>query len=615
MATTSPASATPTAASSGKDAADHDALLATSEQLKDIAADGELTMRFVMGLWDCMTHCAEPDLYHETTKKLQDALDHEASKKQSSPAAPTITQLPEAEKPRSAKDNDWEGLGIYQIQFTADGTPIPDSDWPITSRFVQGTLDDGSTYFQLFASEDASLVVDTTDPARQELVLPGLKDETYLVYKLGKKYRSGPAIYDAEGKLVHEDFNPGLTFNFAEHQFMGNMILLTMPDGTEQAKDLKFRLGNDLDLTYGEINALGGDFFGTFTPIMRGKDFDEQCDLFRKAYATLAYAPGGFTAAPKIQDIMKDEVDELGAATDFGHHTADTLELYRKMKASKKALSDEDKALNDATGGTNMPSYLALAQLNLDHFREGAIIAYNAGHYLAMQEASKGDLVKAYTMNAFADHYLGDCFSSGHFRTPRATLHGGDDGVQAAIDKIVAIAANSTTVGMVEQILSDMFLDWHSSLILTLKQLAPDLCAKYMHDEDNILGLWLRNTRGDTWQAFGDALLFEERNKINAKFMQQALQVSADEVWKAHQEYKAKTIPLPKSGSMDLYQAWMIAPNAQLTSKNHQPLFDNDGNRRDPWTDPNARTSTSWFGSYMQWAIEFTKSDYFAKLK
>lgn len=69
---------------------------------------------------------------------------------------------------------------------------------------------------------------------------------------------------------------------------------------------------------------------------------------------------------------------------------------------------------------------------------------------------------------------------------------------------------------------------------------------------------------------------------------------------------------------MDLYQAWSIAPTAEGTPENHPPLFDASGNRRDPWTNPNAlgRENPSRLGySYMYWAIEFTKSDYFSKLK
>jgi hypothetical protein len=76
---------------------------------------------------------------------------------------------------------------------------------------------------------------------------------------------------------------------------------------------------------------------------------------------------------------------------------------------------------------SDQPSYLGLAKINWDHFGADARTAYNAGHTMALQEATKGKdpkyLISAYTMNAFADHFLEDSFSAGHTRTPRRQLH------------------------------------------------------------------------------------------------------------------------------------------------------------------------------------------------
>ena len=78
---------------------------------------------------------------------------------------------------------------------------------------------------------------------------------------------------------------------------------------------------------------------------------------------------------------------------------------------------------------------------NFDHFGDGAVAAYRAGHATALQFAElagKGlpdpgiapnwnppplKLENAYMMNAFADHYLSDLFSAGHLRTDRVKLH------------------------------------------------------------------------------------------------------------------------------------------------------------------------------------------------
>ena len=73
---------------------------------------------------------------------------------------------------------------------------------------------------------------------------------------------------------------------------------------------------------------------------------------------------------------------------------------------------------------TQIPGYLGLAQINWDHFGPDARTAYNAGHAVALVAAAViGDLNYAYTLNAFADHFLEDSFSAGHMRTPLRMLH------------------------------------------------------------------------------------------------------------------------------------------------------------------------------------------------
>lgn len=589
---------------------------AVAEQLKAIGGDRERTLRLIMALWDCATHCVEPLKYHETSEKLQEALAHEMSQAPKQQAARAVDG---EVKTISNKELDWQSYKLYRVQFDSTGTPIPDPDWPAGTRFVKGTTSQGVSFFELFENQDAALDVDTTDPTRDRISHPQLKDDgdrQVLVYYANERYRFGPDIID-ENNQNGRQFSPLLRFNYAEHALMGNQALLAFDGSTSSAKDIKFTLKNGLGLTYGEITALGGDFFGTSTPIMRGKTFEEQCDLFKKAYATLAEAGGGFTSAVKIGKILSDEMKEIGQATDDGEKTADTLKLYKQLKESSKALSDEDKGLDDATREPGRPSYLALAQLNIDHFGRSAVIAYNAGHFCAMQKAKEGDLDTAYTMNAFADHYLGDSFSSGHFRTPREVLHGGDQDVQKAIDMIIRIAVQKSTTEMVEQIMLEILKPW-SSLTKTLLQLAPDLCAKYMHDEDSVLGLRVTNLRGDHWRAYGDAKLFDPGNIRNAAYMREALQRSVDEVWDAYKNFKNKDIPRPETKPADMYQVWKIAPSGEEPNSNHQPLFDTAGSRRSTWTNPKATGRSKngqLFDNYELWAIQFTQSDYFKNLK
>lgn len=112
-----------------------------------------------------------------------------------------------------------------------------------------------------------------------------------------------------------------------------------------------------------------------------------------------------------------------------------------------------------------MPGYAGISLINWDHFGAAARLAYDAGHFAALAAAAGGDLLGAYAMNAFADHYLEDSFSAGHMRVPRKLLH--DD---------LAVS---------------------------------DLCAQFMHGEDNAIGLSVVNPKGENWTAYGDDYLSE----------------------------------------------------------------------------------------------------------
>jgi hypothetical protein len=119
-----------------------------------------------------------------------------------------------------------------------------------------------------------------------------------------------------------------------------------------------------------------------------------------------------------ILAVLQAEVDAINAA--LANHQ-DPSVVYAQ-------LPDVSLKLEQITfGRSDIPGYLGLAQINWDHFGADARTAYNAGHATAIQKAVSGDLDGAYAMNAFADHFLEDSFSSGHLRTPRRLLHKSTD--------------------------------------------------------------------------------------------------------------------------------------------------------------------------------------------
>ncbi|EJD48240.1 hypothetical protein AURDEDRAFT_61348, partial [Auricularia subglabra TFB-10046 SS5] len=309
-----------------------------------------------------------------------------------------------------------------------------------------------------------------------------------------------------------------LGFEYAEHSYIGDAITLTLADGTKvPAIDHKFTLKNGLVVTYGQINGLAGDFYGTTNPISDGKDAADQQARFLAAFNTLADTssrqPG---EAKSILGILQKEVDAVNAAL---HNHQDPSVAYSKLPDVSAQLQ-----LLTLLRPANIPSYLGLARINWDHFGPDARTTYNAGHALALQAASGGDLERAYTLNAFADHFLEDSFSSGHLRTPRRGLHGSVD-------------------------------------------LTADACAKFMHDEDCAIGLSVQNPDGDSWYCYGDKRALDEGNADNLKRCVAAVQASADEVYAA---YTSKKVPAPGS-----YKVWTLAPTLEsaLGTQDLSPLF------------------------------------------
>lgn len=121
-----------------------------------------------------------------------------------------------------------------------------------------------------------------------------------------------------------------LGFEYAEHSYLGDAISLTLADGTTvTAEDHLFGLENGLNVTYGEINGLAGDFYGTDKPISDGSTDDDKRARFLDAYKTLA-APSTLqpTEAKDILKVLKKEVDAINEVL---HNHEDPSLAYMKL--------------------------------------------------------------------------------------------------------------------------------------------------------------------------------------------------------------------------------------------------------------------------------------------
>ncbi len=361
----------------------------------------------------------------------------------------------------------------------------------------------------------------------------------------------------------------------AEHASIGDALQLKFASGTKSAAGLPLR-AHPTSLTYGQGIALGGDFFGVVGgPI---STTDDHKAAFLAAYGSLAT---NWNQIATILDIMQIEIDAVEKAI------ADKRQPSTVYAGMGDSLS---KKWNVATGGGSevtdwlpMGRYLNLAAENWDHFTGFAIIAYRAGHEIAMDKAAQikgagvsaeeaeSRLEEAYAINAFADHFLTDLFSAGHMRAPRRELYQ---------QVMTPIPGFSGSLG--------------------------SLLCRSMHDEDSRNGLKVWNKAGESWTAFGDKRLFDDISKANQAMVFKASQASADDVWNAYE------------GKPSAYTALNFTPDlkrvADVTTKeNFSPLFkvvDGVAARRN---DVANRQDYSWTKDWWGWstyALIYATHDY-----
>lgn len=337
--------------------------------------------------------------------------------------------------------------------------------------------------------------------------------------------------------LTHAD-EPVDQFAVSEHLAIGDQIKLRFNNDDQGIAAHPLHLPNGLDLTYGEIVSLG-DMYGTVgKPISQGADNADRRARFLAAFNSFAITNDATDEVKQILAIVHHELDIVTEGLNDGRNPND---IFTQLGDSTS------QNLNCVTGGSCLARvwwlypgrYLNLAEENFDHFGNNAWLAYQAGHEIAINEASIAGktndithLQLAYAMNAFACHFLSDRFSSGHIRTPRYELQ------------------NATSPAIIGAVL-----------------------ANFMHNEESDYGIPVTNNQGDTWIAYGDHSFFDLANDTNRIKVIQALQLSADEVF---QSFLQNTVGTPDD------KVAQLVPYAINAFDSHQhgisPLFYWDNN-------------------------------------
>jgi hypothetical protein len=317
-----------------------------------------------------------------------------------------------------------------------------------------------------------------------------------------------------------------------EHVLLGDHVNLP---GVQ--KGTKFPIGGPVLATYGQLLALSGDFVGNpAAPICQGATEDDRQARFRQPFSQIYGNPQEISTLLRMID---EEIVALNNVIRSGGRPSDA---YKQFGIAREL------EFNRVTNGR----YLDLAATNFDHFGDGAVAAYKAGHAVALkiaELAGKGmsstmpnvpwKLENAYILNAFADHYLSDLFSAGHLRADRVKLH-----------------------------------DWSMVQIPNTYLKCGDYLAKKVHDEDSRYGLDVVNKRSNRWRCYGDSRYFDPENQTNRQLCEEAVNVSIQEIYRAYQTKNGA----PAYGALDLIPDLTKARDWR-TNQGHRVLFYFEGNR------------------------------------
>ncbi|KAJ7766472.1 hypothetical protein DFH07DRAFT_955203 [Mycena maculata] len=349
-----------------------------------------------------------------------------------------------------------------------------------------------------------------------------------------------------------------ILFESGEHELIGDKVKLKF-HGKDPISGSQFayKAGaqGEYTLSYGLIVALAGDFYGNYTagPGDAEQLSDNWDDDNPQKSVKLAFELAESLSADKEQylgAVMSTMKKEWKEVIDGMRNGMDVAQIFHGFgeKYDKQFNIDTEKVPILGVG-----AYALLAHCNWDHFGQCAYNAYKAVHSAALDVARKAFtrpdkaeeiLCAAYFLEAYAQHFLTDLFSSGHLRTPRRALH--------------------------KTLFPSFATSDHSQFFDPVDWLSPrDRCAQKMHDEDCANGLWVTNAVGDTWAAYGDKQLLSGKSYQNFLQAVKACQAGVDEVFEASQN--GKTRP------PNMFYALQLTPILEvLNDANFSPMYKYD---------------------------------------
>ena len=322
-------------------------------------------------------------------------------------------------------------------------------------------------------------------------------------------------------------------FVSSEHRSLGDLNAseapVDFPEGT-------FFPGSP-PLSYGEIVALSGDFYGSFDHLADPNYINAEGQVVPNSTDRKIREIQQLKRLFQVEaEIRATGHEPEGLDMGYVEHNGETLEGFDKVTAGR---------------------YLALAEQNFPHFTvaEGNNIStWMAGHERALTEAYVAGTIGhaqkyllALARNAASNHYLTDAFASGHMRVPRSDIDGYYRNLMAAVVPGLAqalLARIPEEIGIPidlrpfvplplqpvvdnipgasrylrhrisfeirSRVESALQSHLEGFTLLMRESVGPKLgglVSKWLHDADNKNGLIVTNKAGQRWVAYGDASL------------------------------------------------------------------------------------------------------------
>jgi hypothetical protein len=278
------------------------------------------------------------------------------------------------------------------------------------------------------------------------------------------------------------------------------------------------RLPCGVELSYGEVMALAGDFYGS--------------------YETLLNAPRGEVL--RLREILRRQ---RGQAKANGGQPTEEESAQNEHDFQQAALG------RDGLHSTEGKNYVELAEDNNAHFSKDNVEEWRKGHRKALKLAATHKLEEALAIEAFHAHYLTDAFSAGH-------LVSGEVGRAVAADFIARHGADLEAI-LAHALAEDANIRDPSAataIMLVMRSHLPSILLKIVHDALNRQGVTVSNKIGHRWAAYGDGHLATSREA-------QAMALEAVRRSREELEVTAQTGQVPTVFVAD----WLVPEQVEVT--------------------------------------------------